>query len=63
MRQLLDQVTQFSRDTGMKFRKSKCAHMLIERGEIVEQVEPTVMNDVNINPMKTDECYKYLGQD
>ena len=21
------------------------------------------MNDVTTNPMKTDECYKYLGQD
>ena len=34
--------------------------MVIERGKIVEQVEPTVMNDITINPMKTDECYKYL---
>ena len=37
--------------------------MVIERGEIIEQVKPIVMNDVTINPMKTDECYKYLGQD
>ena len=63
MRRLLDQVIQFSRDIGMKFDESKCAYMVIERGEIIEQVEPIVMNDVTINPMKTDECYKYLGQD
>ena len=63
MRRLLDQVTQFSRDIGMKFGESKCTYMVIERGEIIEQVKPIVMNDVTINPMKTDECYKYLGQD
>ena len=63
MRRLLDQVTQFSRDISMKFGESKCTYMVIERGEIIEQVKPIVMNDVTINPMKTDECYKYLGQD
>ena len=63
MRRLLDQVTQFSRDIGMKFGESKCTYMVIERGEIIEQVKPIVMNDITINPMKTDECYKYLGQD
>ena len=63
MRRLLDQVTQFSRDIGMKFGESKCTYMVIERGEIIEQVKPIVMNDVTINPMKTDECYKYLGED
>ena len=47
----------------MKFGESKCADMVIEGGEFIEQVEPIVMNDVTINPMKTDECYKYLGQD
>ena len=37
--------------------------MVIERGEIIEQVEPIVMNEETINPMKTDRCYKYLVQD
>ena len=63
MRQLLDQVTQLSRDMGMKFGESKCAYMVIERGKIIEQFEPIVMNDITIEPLKTDECYKYLGQD
>ena len=43
MRQLLDQVTRFSRDIGVKFGEAKCAYMVIERGEVIEQVEPTVM--------------------
>ena len=47
----------------MKFGGSKCAYMVIERGEIFKPVEPIVMNDVTKNPLKTDECYKYLGQD
>ena len=38
MTQLLDQVTHFSRDIGMKFGESKCAYMVTERGEINEQV-------------------------
>ena len=63
MTQLLDQVTHFSRDIAMKFGESKCAYMVIERGEINEQVEPIVMNNVTVKPMKTDECRKYLGQD
>ena len=46
----------------MKFGKSKCAYIVIERGEIIEQVEFIVMNDITINPMKSDEWYKYLGQ-
>ena len=43
MRQLLDQVTRFSRDIGMKFGEAKCGYMVIERGEVIEQVEPIVM--------------------
>ena len=62
MRQLLDQVTQFSGD-NMTWREPKCAYMVIERGKIIEQVEPIVMNDVATNQMKTDECYKCSGQD
>ena len=31
----------------------------IERGEIIEQVEPIAMNEVTINPVKTNGCYKY----
>ena len=50
MRQLLDRVTQFSRDIGMKFGDSKCAYMVIKRGEVIEQVKPIVMNDVTIKP-------------
>ena len=50
MRQLLDRVTQFSRDIGMKFGDSKCAYMVIKRGEVIEQVKPVVMNDVTIKP-------------
>ena len=37
--------------------------MVIKRGEIIEQVEPIVMNDVTVNPMKTDERYIYLGRE
>ena len=48
------------REIGMKLGESKCAYMVIEKGEIIEHVGPIVMNDVIVNPMKTGECYKYL---
>ena len=47
----------------MNFGESKCTYIIIERGEIIEQVDPIVMNGVTINPTKFDECYKYLRQD
>ena len=36
MRQLLDQVTRFSRDIGVKFGESKCTYIITERGKIIE---------------------------
>ena len=53
MKLLLDQVTQFSNDIGMKFGQSKCSYMVVERGKIT----------VTINPMKEGDSYKYLGKD
>ena len=31
---LLDQVTQFSNDIGMKFGELKCLYMVVERGKV-----------------------------
>ena len=48
MKFLLDLVTQFSEDIGMKFGESKCAYLQIERGRI---------------KVKEGESYNYLGID
>ena len=63
MKLLLNQVTTFSDDIGMKFGESKCAYIVIEKGTLIEKKEPIIINNVKIKPMKEDESYKYLGQD
>ena len=63
MKVLLDQVTQFSNDIGMKFGELKCAYLVIDKGRIIQNIEPIVMNEVTIQPMKEGESYRYLGQD
>ena len=52
MKLLLDQVSQFSNDIGMKFGLSKCSYMVVERGKITAATEPITINNVTINPMK-----------
>ena len=37
--------------------------MIIGTEEVIELVEHTATNEVTLNLMKPDECYKYLGQD
>ena len=63
MKLLLDQVTQFSNDVGMKFGQSKCSYMVVGRGKITATTEPITINIVTINPMKEGDSYKYLEQD
>ena len=48
MKLLLDLVTQFSKDIGMKFGESKCAYLQIERGRINVNSEYIKINNLNI---------------
>ena len=61
MKLLLDQVTQFSNDIGMKFGQSKCSYMVLEKGKVTAGIEPITINNITINPMKEGDSYKYLG--
>ena len=63
MKLLLDLVTQFSKDIGMKFGESKCAYLQIERGRIKVNSENIKINNLNIQQVKEGESYKYLGID
>ena len=45
MKLLLDQVIQFSNDTGMKFGQSKCSHMIVERGKRPTATEPITITN------------------
>ena len=60
---LLDLVTQFSKDTGMKFGESKCAYLQLERGGIKVNSENIKINNLSIQQVKEGESYKCLGID
>ena len=62
MIKLLETVTQFSNDVGMKFGVSKCAYQVIERGKRKAQNEDLEVNGLHIQEIQGD-CYKYLGID
>ena len=60
---LLDLVTTFSQDIGMKFGESKCSYLMIERGKQKCTTEKLEMNGTKIQSIKKDVTYKYLGVD
>ena len=63
MKLLLDQVTTFCNDIGMRLSESKCAYMVIEKGTLLGKKEPIIINNVKMKPMEKCESYKYLDQD
>ena len=42
----LDQVTQFSNDSGMKFGEWKYSYLVAERGKATATTEPIVINNI-----------------
>ena len=44
----------------MKFRKSKCTYLQIERGRIKVNSENIKINNLHIQQVKEGELYKYL---
>ena len=63
MKLLLDLVTQFLKDIGMKFGESKCAYLQIEGRRIKVNSENLKINNLNIQQVKEGESYKYLRTD
>ena len=59
----LDLVTQFSKDLCMDFGTDKCAYLKIEKGTIISDAKPLLMNSLTIKSVKEDDTYKYLGID
>ena len=47
----------------MNFGQDKCAHLVIEKGQIKHNGQHLEMNGVKIQQVDEGECYKYLGQD
>ena len=60
---LLDIVTLFSKDIGMKFGVDKCAFVQIEKGKQIQNPGPLIINDLIIKPLPTGDIYAYLGID
>ena len=47
----------------MNFGVDKCAYLRIEKGKIVNDGEPIVMNNLTVNAVREGDTYKYLGID
>ena len=60
---LLDIVTIFSKDIRMKFVVDKCAFVQIEKGKLIQNPEPLIINDLIIKPLPLGDSYTYLGID
>ena len=60
---LLDIVTLFSKDIGMKFGVYKCAFAQIEKGKLIQNPEPLIINDLVIKPLPLGDSYTHLGID
>ena len=60
MKCLLDIVTLFSKDIGMKFGLDKRAFVQIEKGKLIKSPEPLTINDLIIKPLPTSDTYTYL---
>ena len=59
----LDIVTTFSKDISMSFGENKCAYLHIEKGKNITSDELLKINQLNIQPVKEGDSYRYLGID
>ena len=56
----LDIITTFSQDINMQFGEDKCAYLQIEKGKIMQNLEPISINGLTIKPIEEGDNYKYL---
>ena len=61
MDSLVQTVSVFSEDIGMKFGIEKCAMLVIEKGKIVKSVGTELPDGKVIKSLQEGESYKYLG--
>ena len=60
---LLDIVTTFTNDVGLKFGEDKCAYICIKRGKKSTEEETIDISGLNVTELKEDAPYRYLGLD
>ena len=56
-------ITEFSRDIVMEFGTDKCAYLYIEKGQGKYLNQNISINNLELQELKDDEPYKYLGRD
>ena len=56
-------VEKFSRDIGMEFGTEKCATIEMKKGKVTRGGDIALLDGVEIQSLKTQEFYKYLGMD
>ena len=60
---LLDIITTFTNDVGMKFGEAKCAYVYIFRGKRKTLGQSIKINNLTVQELKDETLYTYLGQD
>ena len=60
---LLDIITTFTNDVGMKFGEAKCAYVYIFRGKRKTLGQSIKINNLTVQELKDKTLYTYLGQD
>ena len=54
-------LTLFSKDIRMRFGVDKCDLAQIERGKLIQNLEPLIINDLITKPLPIGDTYTYLG--
>ena len=60
---LLDIITTFTNDVGMKFGEAKCAYVYVFRGKRKTLGQSIKINNLTVQELKDETLYTYLGQD
>ena len=60
---MLNLVTTFSTDIGMKFGESKCCYVVVKRGKALEKTDALIVNGLKLSPIGPHDSYRYLGID
>ena len=47
----------------MQFGEDKCAYLQIEKGKVMQNLKPILINGLTIKPIEEGDNYKYLGID
>ena len=58
-----DIIIKFSGDINIQFGEDKCAYLQREKGKVMQNLKPILINNLTIKPIKEGDNYKDLGID